>query len=96
MQIKSNIIINDITRMSEIAKLYSITNQNEKSRKYHKNIINLCDKFPKNEAMLQFKINSLNYLNKPYKSLETTNELLHINPYNILALINITTYLRRD
>ncbi|WP_305514846.1 hypothetical protein [Methanobrevibacter sp. V14] len=51
MQIKSNIIINDITRMSEIAKLYSITNQNEKSRKYHKNIINLCDKFPKNEAM---------------------------------------------
>lgn len=96
MQVKDNIDIENITRMREIAKVYDTTKQNEKSEKYHKNIIEICDKYPKNETMLQFKIDSLNYLKKSYKSLETTNELLTLNPNNIPALINIATYLRGD
>ena len=94
MEIKSNIDVKDIFRMMEIAQVYSITNQKEKSEKYVKNIILICDKFPKNEEMLLFKIQSLNLLNKTYKSLETTNELLNLNPYNIPALFNIADYLR--
>jgi hypothetical protein len=96
MQHESNIDIENIVRMNEIAEIYSITNQQEKSEKYHRNIILLCDKYPKNERMLQFKIRSLNSLDKPYKSLETTNELLNMNPYNVHALINILAYLGSD
>ena len=96
MEIKSNIEIDDITRMLEIAEVYNITNQNKQSERYLKNIIKLCDKFPKDEEMLQFKIHTLNLLDKPYKSLETTNELLNINPYNLPALFNIAAHMRSD
>ncbi|WP_458453782.1 hypothetical protein [Methanobrevibacter sp.] len=85
--------IKNIMRMKEIANIYSMTNQKEKSARYHKSIIEICDKYPKNERMLMLKIQSLNQLNKSYKSLETTNELLSINPYNINALINIASHI---
>lgn len=96
MKIKSNIEIEDIIRLIKIAEVYSITNQNEKSERYLKNIIQICDRFPKNEKMLQFKIHTLNLLNKPYKSLETTNELLNLNPYSLAALFNIAAHMRSD
>ena len=94
MEIKSNIEIEDIIRMLEIAEVYSITNQNEQSERYLKNIIRICHEFPKDEKMLQFKIHALNLLDKPYKSLETTSELLNINPYNLPALLNIAVHMR--
>ncbi len=94
MQVKSNIDIENIRRMSEIAEIYEITKQYEKSKKYHENILEICDAYPKNEEILQYKIQSLNYLNKSYKSLETTNELLNLNPNNITALFNIVRYLK--
>ena len=96
MQSKSNINMEDISRMIEIAEIYSITNQKEKSEEYLKNVVLICDESPKNEDTLQLKMHSLNLLNKPYKSLETTNELLSLNPYNISALFNIAAYLRSD
>ena len=61
---------------------------------YHRNIIRICDEYPKNEKMLQYKIHSLNCLNKPYKSLETTNELLSMNPYNLTAILNIAKHIK--
>ena len=94
MEIKSNIEIDDIIRMLKIAKLYSITNQKEQSERYLKAIIKICDKFPKDEEMLKFKIHALNLLDKPYKSLEMTSELLNINPYNLQALFNIAAHMR--
>ena len=96
MQFKSNIKMEDISRMAEIAEIYGITNQKEKSEEYLKIVIQMCDKYPKNENLLQVKMHSLNLLNKPYKSLETTNELLNINPYNLPALLNVAAYLRSD
>ena len=96
MQFKSNINMEDISRMIEIAEIYSITNQKEKSEEYLKRIIEICDKTPRNEDMLQIKMHSLNLLNKPYKSLQTTNELLNLNPYNLSALFNIAAHLRGD
>lgn len=96
MNIKSNIDLSDMSRMTEIIEIYSITNQKEKSERYLKNIILICDRFPKDERMLQFKIRSLNLLNKPYKSLEATGELLNLNPYSMTALLNIVGYLRSD
>lgn len=94
MKLKSNIEIEDINRLSEIAEVYEITKQSEKSARYHKNIIKLCDKFPKNEKILQYKMKSLNCLNKPYKSLETTDELLSLNPNNMEALFNIARHMK--
>ncbi|WP_405297952.1 hypothetical protein [Methanobrevibacter sp.] len=94
MQDKSNIDFENIRRMNEIAQVYEMTKQNKKAENYHRNIIKLCDRHPKNEMMLQYKIHSLNQLNKPYKSLETTNELLNLNPNNIIALFNILKYLK--
>ncbi len=94
MQSKSNIDIENIRRMSEIAEIYEITKQDKKSEKYHENILKICDAYPKSEEILQYKIQSLNYLNKSYKSLETTNELLNLNPNNITALFNIVRYLK--
>lgn len=93
MQIKSNIDFEDITRMSEIAEIYRLTKQNEKYEKYHMNIVKICDRLPKDEKILQYKIHSLNCLGKAYKSLETTHELLSINPYNIGALLNIMKHM---
>ena len=94
MQDKSNIDFENIRRMNEIAQVYEMTKQNKKAENYHRNIIKLCDRHPKNEMMLQYKIHSLNQLNKSYKSLETTNELLNLNPNNIIALVNILKYLK--
>jgi tetratricopeptide (TPR) repeat protein len=96
MRVKSNIELENVKRMSEIAEVYEITKQNEKSLKYHKNIIKICDKFPKNEKFLQYKMHSLNRLNKPYKSLETTNELLNLNPNNLAALFNIAKHIKGE
>ena len=96
MQIKSNIDFKNIKRMREIAEIYEITNQHEKSEKYHKSIIKICDSYPKSEKMLTYKMNSLNQLKKPYKSLETTNELLNINPYSMAALLNIIEHIAGD
>lgn len=94
MQNESNIDFENIKRMTEIAQVYEITKQSKKAKKYHKNIIKLCDKHPKDEKLLQYKIHSLNRLNKPYKSLETTNELLNLNPNNQMALFNIIKFLK--
>jgi hypothetical protein len=96
MQIKSNIDFKNIRRMREIAEIYEITEQHEKSEKYHKSIVEICDSYPKSEKMLTYKINSLNHLKKPYKSLETTSELLNLNPYNLTALINIIEHIVGD
>ena len=93
MQCKSNNDFENVVRMKEIADIYNATRQYGKSVKYHKSIIEICEKYPKNERMLILKINSLNYLKKSYKSLETTNELLNLNPYNIDALINIANHI---
>ncbi len=94
MQDKNNIDFENIKRMNEIAQVYEMTKQNKKAEMYHKNIVKLCDRHPKNEKLLQYKIHSLNQLNKPYKSLETTNELLNLNPNNLMILFNIIKYLR--
>lgn len=96
MQYESNNDIENIVRMKEIADIYHATKQAEKSEKYHKNIIEICEKYPKNEKMLTYKLQSLNYLKKSYKSLETTNELLNINPNNIDAIINIAEHLMEE
>ena len=93
MQVKSNIDFENIIRMREIAEIYRLTNQNEKYEKYHINIVKICDGLPKDEKILQYKIHSLNCLGKAYKSLETTNELLSLNPYNIGALLNIIRHM---
>ncbi|WP_405306991.1 hypothetical protein [Methanobrevibacter sp.] len=94
MQYKSNIDFENIMRMNEIAEVYEMTRQNKKAETYHINIIKLCDRNPKNEKLLQYKIHSLNQLNKPYKSLETTNELLNLNPNSLIALFNIIKFIR--
>jgi tetratricopeptide (TPR) repeat protein len=92
---KSNIDFKNIKRMKEIAQIYEITKQHQKSEKYHENIIRICEKYPKNEEMLTIKIQSLNCLKRPYKSLETTKELLNLNPNNLPALLNIIRYLKK-
>lgn len=93
MQNKINADIENIIRLRQIANIYNLTNQEDKSKKYHKAIIKICDRHPKSEKTLIFKMHSLNYLNKTYKSLEITNELLNINPYNMNALLNIACIL---
>lgn len=94
MQNKNEINLENIRRMNEIANIYEATRQTEKSEKYHKSIIKICDENPKNEKLLQYKIHSLNCLNKPYKSLETTEELLDLNPYNMMALLNLARFIK--
>ena len=96
MQSKSNIDARNIIRMREIAEIYALTKQTQKSERYHKIIILICEGYPKNEMMLIFKLESLNCLKRTYKSLETTNDLLNLNPYNSAALINIANHLKEE
>ena len=95
MESENNIAVENITRMNEIANIYNLTGQKEKSLKYHENIIELCNTSPQIEEILSLKINSLNKLKKSYKSLETTKRLLHKNPNNIIGLFEIVSYLKR-
>lgn len=96
MKSKVNNDLENIMRMREIADIYTITKQQKKSIKYHESIIEICENYPRDEKLLTYKIQSLNYLNKPYKSLQATNELININPKNIDALINIADYLKEE
>lgn len=96
MENKTDVNIENIRRMHEIARIYEATGQMENSEMYHRAILNLCDETPKSETTLQYKIHSLNCLNKPYKSLETTGELLTLNPNNLMALINIANFLKGE
>lgn len=45
---------------------------------YHREMIDLCDRFPKNEEMLILKIQSLKALKKRYKYLESVEELIEL------------------
>lgn len=93
MQNISNIDFENIKRMKEIAKIYKITNQNSKCEKYHKIIIDICDKHPQDEKALAEKIHSLNQIDNSYKSLKATKELLSLNPYNIYGIKNLIDYI---
>jgi predicted Zn-dependent protease len=94
MENKTSVTYENVKRMNEIAQIYEATRQSKKSERYHRAIIRLCDKHPKNEKLLQYKIHSLNQLNKSYKSLEATKELLNLNPNNPIALLNVIRYLK--
>ena len=95
MENESNIDIKNIIRMKEIANIYKLTGQEEKSIKYHENIIELSNKSLQIEEILYFKINSLNQFKLSYKSLETIKTLLNKNPKDIIGLFEIATYLTR-
>ena len=73
----------------KIAKITHKLKKYDKNQKYYEKIIEICNKYPKNEEMLVFKIKSLKRLNKPYKSLECIENLLKVNPYNQAALFMI-------
>lgn len=94
MQIINKNDIENIKRMQEIVKLYKITKQYYKCEKYYKTIIEICDKYPQNEKALTMKMQSLSQLNKNYKSLQTTNTLLNINPKNLDGLVNLSKYIK--
>jgi len=96
MQSKILIDMENICRLREIAETYHQSGQIEKSEKYHEIIIEICNKYPKNEQMMTLKMLSLIYLKKEYKSLEITNEILHLNPSNAYALSNIVNYLMKN
>ena len=95
MQTKSKIDIKNIERMKEIAHIHKKTGQQEQSLKYHKLIVELCNHYPADEKILSLKIDSLNRLNKGFKSLETTKKLLKINPKNKIGLFNLIHYIIR-
>lgn len=96
MQVKSNNDIENIIRMREIAHIYALTNQRKKSEMYHENIIKITSRYPNDEKMLTLKMESLNQLNRKYKSLQATEKLLDLNPYSIAALINITRHMKEE
>ena len=96
MKSKVNIDLENIIRLREIADIYALTKQTKKSEKYHESIIEICENYPKDEKILTYKLESLNFLKKAYKSLETSQELLTINPKNIDALLNIATRLKEE
>ncbi len=75
-----------------LLKIANINNRLKRQNKYRKNhekIIEICNKYPHNEKMLFYKIQSLRNLNKSYKSLECIEDLLKINPHNRPALFII-------
>ena len=69
-------------------------NNNLNENHYHKQIINLCDRYPHDEEMMVLKAKSLKYLEKRYKLLECLEEILRTNPNNLQALCEIANYLK--
>ena len=94
MRNKVNINFEDMHHMREIAQIYKIINNKEKSKQYHENIVKICDQYTKKEKMLECKIRLLKPLEKPCKPLKTTAELPNLNPENMILLPNIETYLK--
>lgn len=101
MEYKSNIDENMLKEKNSLSKkdlikviaLFKIAKINHKLEKHNKTricyekIIEICNKYPKNENMLLFKIKSLKKLNRPYRTLECIENLFKINPYNQPALL---------
>lgn len=58
-------------------------------KRYHKEIIRICDNYPQDEEMLILKAKSLKDLEKSYKLLECLESILKINPNNNYALYEI-------
>lgn len=73
----------------KIAEIKEKFRKHDKNRKIYEKIIEICNKHPKNEKMLIFKIKSLKKLNRTYRSLECIGNLLEINPHNLPALLMI-------
>lgn len=89
---KDNLLRNDYVKVHilfKIAKIKDRLKKHDKNRKIYEKIIEICNKYPKNENMLIFKIKSLKKLNRTYRSLECIENLLEINPYNRPALLMI-------
>ncbi|MBQ9159757.1 MAG: hypothetical protein IJ122_00350 [Methanobrevibacter sp.] len=82
----------DLLKVILLLKIASINNKLKRQKKYrktHEKIIEICNRYPHNEKMLFYKIQSLRNLNKSYKSLECIEDLLKINPHNRPALFII-------
>lgn len=73
----------------KIAEINQKLKKQDKTYKYYEKIIEICNKYPKNENMILFKIQTLKKLNRPYRRLECIENLLKINPYNKTALFII-------
>lgn len=78
-----------VVALFKIAKIKAKLKRQNKNHKYYEKIIEICNKYPKNENMLLFKIKSLKKLNRSYRSLECIENLLKVNPYNQPALFMI-------
>ncbi|MBQ2636784.1 MAG: hypothetical protein IJG09_08845 [Methanobrevibacter sp.] len=104
MQFKSNIYVKIINKkdLIKISTLFKIARINHKlknhsqSQKNYEKIIEICNKYPFSEDMLLLKILSLKKLNKSYKTLESIENLLKINPHNRPALFLIANIYKGD
>jgi hypothetical protein len=86
MRFKSNI---DLKITIDYMKILSLSNFSKNNAHAHAKIVEICDRHPKNEKMMFFKIRSLKKLNKTYKTIEAIDELIKINPYNKKILFEI-------
>ena len=78
-----------VVALFKIAKIRTKLKRQNKNHQYYEKIIEILNKYPKNENMLVFKIKSLKKLNRTYRSLECIENLLKVNPYNQPALFMI-------
>lgn len=83
----------NVVMLFEYAKKHQINGQTQKSEIYFEKIIEICDRYPKNEDMLFFKIKSLKNMKRTYKAIECIEQLLQVNPYNTYAINEIAKIL---
>ena len=86
----------DISILNNLAQINSMIGDYGKAKGYNEILLNECNKqlnYEKTEELLVVKLNALTMLGKKYEINDTADQLLEINPNNIIGLMHKTQYL---
>ena len=88
----------NISLLNNLAQLYHMFGDTAKSRGYNEILLEKCNQIlshQKTEETLTLKTNALVSLKREYEANETVDEILKINPDNIIGLFHKTQYLEK-
>lgn len=86
----------NLTALNNLSQIYSILNDNDKARGYSEILLETCNRKERSEMTLMLKSNALASLKRFGEASEVLDEILKINPDNVVALFQKSQYLENN
>lgn len=89
----------NVSLLNNLAQLYSMLGDASKSQGYNEILLEKCNELlnhEKTEEVLIFKANALVSLEKENQSISVIDEILELNPNNIIAIFHKSNYLEKN